>query len=379
MACLTVLFIVILTTVSEVTSLHCSDQQLPPSGDDDLQQVTTLQVTTLQYCLVDDCTIMKIDIGEKLDIVYTTNSLIVTIPMDGHSSEVIARLKNELPCLEPTSTSNDYRLQVAGELATFLLLHVLSWYIIAVHIMFKELRNLFGKLLMLYSIAVIFSSIGFISRYLPLLQLVPNSLVFRYPSILCLFISTVSIEALGTCILHHIVMTIRHCYKLRSQISKETSQRHFRNYIVYTLGTILLVVFLSICFDMAKGNYKDTLLPNGLCVSVEIRISGTLIIPGLFNGINKMVQLVQFIIYLHHMHKVNKYVTDAGISKGQLSILHKIATAMGAMVGLTYFVSLIQTIMNFDVNTIAPVLVGFFFTVHCCTYPPVYKEGASHV
>jgi len=39
MVWLTLLFIFTLTTVSEVTSLYCSDQQLPASGDDDLQQV----------------------------------------------------------------------------------------------------------------------------------------------------------------------------------------------------------------------------------------------------------------------------------------------------------------------------------------------------
>ena len=72
MVWLTLLFTVILTTVSKVKSLHCSDQQLPASGDDDLQQVTTLQ-----YCLVDNCTIMMIDAGEELDIVYTTDSLII--------------------------------------------------------------------------------------------------------------------------------------------------------------------------------------------------------------------------------------------------------------------------------------------------------------
>ena len=83
-----IFFIVILTTASKVTSLHCYHQQLPASGDDHLQQVTTLQ-----YCLVDDCTIIKI--GEKLDIVYTTDSLIVTTPTDGHNSEVIAREKND--------------------------------------------------------------------------------------------------------------------------------------------------------------------------------------------------------------------------------------------------------------------------------------------
>ena len=62
MAWLTLLFIIV-----EVQSLNCSDQQLPASGDDDLQQVTILQ-----YCLVNNCTIERIDAGEKLDIVYTT-------------------------------------------------------------------------------------------------------------------------------------------------------------------------------------------------------------------------------------------------------------------------------------------------------------------
>jgi len=50
MAYLTLLFIVILATVSKVTSLHCSDQQLPASDDDDdLLPYTTakLHVTTV--------------------------------------------------------------------------------------------------------------------------------------------------------------------------------------------------------------------------------------------------------------------------------------------------------------------------------------------
>ena len=87
MACLSLLFIVILTTVSKVISLHCSDQQLPASDDDD--------------CLVDNCTIKRIDTGEELDIVYT---LIVTTPADGCTSVVIAKQEIELPCLEPNST-----------------------------------------------------------------------------------------------------------------------------------------------------------------------------------------------------------------------------------------------------------------------------------
>ena len=95
-----------------MTSLHCSDQQLPVSGDDDLQQVASLQ-----YCLVDNCTIMMIDTGEELDIVYTTDSLIVTTPTDGHTTVIIARLYKELPCLSPTSSLEDV---VAAPLIGFL-------------------------------------------------------------------------------------------------------------------------------------------------------------------------------------------------------------------------------------------------------------------
>jgi len=85
------LFIVILTKVSKVKSLHFSNQQLSASGDDDLQHITTLQ-----YCLADDCTIKMIDTGEKLNIAYTM--LIVTIPTDGRISVIIAKQEKELPC-----------------------------------------------------------------------------------------------------------------------------------------------------------------------------------------------------------------------------------------------------------------------------------------
>ena len=360
MSCLTLLFIVILTIVSKVTSLHCSDQQLPASGDDHLQQVTTLQ-----YCLVDDCTIMKINTGEKLDIVYTTDSLIVTIPTDGHTSEVIARLDNELPCLEPTNMADDHRLQIVAEIVILLLIQLLCWYIIAIHIIFKELRTLFGKLLMLYNIAVVLCSIGFTSRFLLLFQIVPNSLLLCYPSALILNVPVVTVEALCTCILHHIAATMRRCYKLRSQMSKEASQRHFRWYIVYSLGTTLFALLMYICFDVATGNYKDTLLPNGQCVSIEIRIYGTLIIPTIFNGISKVAQIVQFIAYLYNTNKLNKYVNNTGVSNEYLSLLHKTAVALGAMIGFNQFAFFTQTILNHDIEALISVSIGLFLAQQC--------------
>ena len=54
------------------------------------------QVTTLQYGLVDNCTIMRVDNGEILDIIYTTDSLLVTTPRGSQISLVVAKNEAEL-------------------------------------------------------------------------------------------------------------------------------------------------------------------------------------------------------------------------------------------------------------------------------------------
>ena len=150
MVCLTLLFVVILTTVSKVISLHCTDQQLPQqlpaSGDDDLQQVTTLH-----YCKSANCTIIILDTGEKLDIVYTTDSLTVTPPMGGHTSVMIAKDERAFDC-------NGHQLHVVELVLLMICLSitmVVSGLIVALTTMLKDLCTLFGYLLMLYNIATV--------------------------------------------------------------------------------------------------------------------------------------------------------------------------------------------------------------------------------
>ena len=91
------LLIAILTVVSGATPLYCSDVQSPADGSGHNTDLS--QVTTLQYCIIDNCTIMRIDTGQQLDIIYTTESLLIVTPKDGHTSMVIAKLVDELPCL----------------------------------------------------------------------------------------------------------------------------------------------------------------------------------------------------------------------------------------------------------------------------------------
>ena len=73
------LLIAILTVASGATPLYCSDVQSPAASGSG-HNTDLSQVTTLQYCIIDNCTIMRIDTGQQLDIVYTTeNIFIVTL------------------------------------------------------------------------------------------------------------------------------------------------------------------------------------------------------------------------------------------------------------------------------------------------------------
>ena len=80
-----ILLITMLIATSGATPLYCSDVQSPASGSGHNTDLT--QVTTLQYCIIDNCTIMRIDTGQQLDIVYTTESLdlFTVTPKDGHT------------------------------------------------------------------------------------------------------------------------------------------------------------------------------------------------------------------------------------------------------------------------------------------------------
>ena len=48
------------------------------SGMDDLQQ--------LQYCLIDNCSIMRVDTGQRLGIAYSTQTHLMVASIDGQTS-----------------------------------------------------------------------------------------------------------------------------------------------------------------------------------------------------------------------------------------------------------------------------------------------------
>ena len=352
MVWLTILFIV---TVSKVTSLHCSDQQLPASGDDDLQQVTTLQ-----YCLVDNCTIMMIDTGEKLDIVYTTDNIIVTTPTDGHISMVIAKLEKELPC---EMTTDNQQVPIIVILMAPTLMILVSGYTAAIHILLKKLREkLFGKLLTFYSLVVVCLCLVLVALLVAHYSLAPNSQVACH-GITVIYLLAYLCEALfATCLLHHVAYLMYRSYKLKPEMSKETSKHFYIRYIAYVLGTVVSSVFLILLYDVITDNGRNTILPNGHCVIPTSRTYDPLVFISFIAVINKIVQVVIFITYLYYKYKVTKHIHGTRVSGKLNRQLHKITIAMGATIGLSHFSYLMQLIFGVNLQLL---LTGMFFIQQC--------------
>jgi len=95
------LLVFLILTASKMGAVagQCSTQQLPgssssgSSGFPDLQQVTTIP-----YCIIDDCIIENLKTGQILDVIFTIDNLLVVIPKGNQTAQVIAKSGKQFLC-----------------------------------------------------------------------------------------------------------------------------------------------------------------------------------------------------------------------------------------------------------------------------------------
>jgi len=341
MGCFT-LFLVVILTVSKATPFPCSDQEPPDSASGD-DVPGTKQVTMLQYCFIDNCTIMRIDTGEKLDIVYTTDSLLVATPKDGHTSVMIAKHQNEMPCLVPHNgiASEKVFLRVVLYFSSTLLI-IINGIVFIIHLMFKQLRTIFGKLLMIHSLGIICLAIAHITK----VSFPPTGtgrllLVCHFVTIgILVFNASSSLSA--TCMLHFLAYILYRSHRLQ-QITKEERQSLFRWYVTYILGSVFAVSFLTLSYDVGVNNGAH-IFPRTDCSAIDglVRHGANVI-----TTINKSIQIVLFAVYLYYKYQLNKDVQNSTILISQEKQLHRIAVAMGTTVGIAHLFYIIHVLFGF--------------------------------
>ena len=84
--------------------------------------------------------------------------------------------------------------------------------------------------------------------------------------------------------------------------NQKNGERIIQKYLAYVFGSVGLIL-LIVCCDFSTGNYKHLLLPDGHCAFNDVEIYNTLIIPYSFAVLNKIFQIIIFVVYLYAKQK----------------------------------------------------------------------------
>ena len=121
---------------------------------------------------------------------------------------------------------------------------LVSGCIIAVHMMFTELRNTFGKLMMLYSVGVIGQC--FTTTALTVLHYIitAHSMMPCYLFYFLFMQSVVVADTFATTFLAYFAYLMHSTYKSQ-EVTKEINKKYYKNAIMYVLGVLLLFNIFS--------------------------------------------------------------------------------------------------------------------------------------
>ena len=258
---------------------------------------------------------------------------------------MIAKLVDELPCLKyPIIIAHG---PVTIRIVLSLLITVVSAYILIVQLLLKKFHTLFGKLLIFYNLSLVCAGSAIAVIVITHYYVILNSQTVCYTAMLTYTLSFASSEIFGTNILSFLAYLMYRCYHLKSEVSKKTSQFLLRCYTGYAAFALVLLFFATIAYDWRTGNGKYTIL-YGHCHHIDYSTYNTLYFSNYIVGINKFLQIIMFSAYLVYYYKFKTNVCPAQVSLQHNKELVKIAIAMGASIGLAYFMFTILAVLDYS-------------------------------
>ena len=93
-------------------------------------------------------------------------------------------------------------------MAATVIVIVISGFIIAVHLVFKELQTITGKLLMTHNLAVVLTDAATVPLQVAQSLVAPDSLAFCHFFTIIFLVTGLRAEVLASCILHQVVYTM---------------------------------------------------------------------------------------------------------------------------------------------------------------------------
>ena len=335
------LFVLVTIATTQATSLQYDCSVNTPaaaaSGMDDLQQ--------LQYCLINNCTVIRTDTGQQLDIAYTTQSHLVVTPTDGQTSQLILKNEPEQFCFPSNST-------LLANTILLILASILSGFVAAIFLFFKEIRTKFGKMMMLYSIGRTFYCVTILILTITTVRITVNSTMICYAFFFSLLLAGMIAEESITCILAFLAYIMHSSYK-SIELRKGTKKRFYKCSVAYNFGLPLLLCIFTISYDFGSGMYQHVILSNGHCsffpgspYTTITRIGYTNLI---FNRIIQIIFLVIYFTYFYKFQNATKLIRSMATSNKQKDQFYfKLAVAMAATVGVSKFLYLINGLIGYS-------------------------------
>ena len=242
-----------------------------------------------------------------------------------------------------------------------------SGYILIVNLLFKQLHNLMGKLMMSYNFTLVCQCIIIIVWLLLYYQIPVNSQTTCHTINILYIITSLGIETITACILTYLANLMYYSYNLK-QMSKSKSKFLYKCYTAYVIGTIIFFLFVIIAYDLKAGNGKYTIDPlHGYCKFFSDEMTyNTFNITFINTVLSKITQIVMLTAYLYYLYKINaeSEYTQRQYSKQLLMV----AISMGANynIDVSDFIWAISTIIELKDLPIVLITGTIFLLIQQC-------------
>ena len=221
----------------------------------------------IQYCLIDNCVVRRMDTNQELDIVDVGNDTLVGLARDNFTSTMIALLPDEEYCLEEVDhmSSIEDAILLAIKAILLALSIILSLYIIIVYSLWDKLRSSIGKLL------VIHNSLSAIDNFIFLILMAFHA-VTKSTAPYCQTIIYIhsylklSNDVSISIIFVHIAYLLRQSRRQRFEISVSWSKNLLKFYAFTTFTLMLPNMCFTVLVDLFSGAGEETISSNDYCI-----------------------------------------------------------------------------------------------------------------
>ena len=254
--------LVVVIVGSVAVSAH---NECPMGGNDVIEGNLTRE--DVEYCLIDNCTIMRIDTSQELGIVNVEDDVLVAVATNNQTFAIM-RLPDEEYCEDVLATGYtvEYIVLLVLKFVILLFLAVPSVYIIALHLLKRELQySSIGKILIVYNALLVVAVLFYIlllsfhtlfHASAPVCQVI---LYIRIYFLLCFEVSSALVFV-------HIGHLMYHSHLRNFEIANKWMRRLLAFYALVTFTIMIPMVVYLILLDVFSGSGKEAVLETGHCV-----------------------------------------------------------------------------------------------------------------